>query len=229
MSAFEAAIGLLAPPECLNCAAEGSSLCYTCSRSVILPFGERCWRCNALSPNCRTCASCRHTGSPPFVWIVTDHDGVARDLLSFYKFGHHRPAAEPIARLMTDTFQKFNRGTSLNDYLVVPIPTATSHIRERGFGHSELLAKTTALKLGMEHTNVLRRLGQIRQLGSRREDRLKQLNSSFAVKKPKLVTGRRILLIDDVVTTGGTLIAAAQTLRAAGAKQVSALLFAKRL
>ncbi|MGH7157204.1 MAG: ComF family protein [Candidatus Saccharimonadales bacterium] len=231
MSLLEAAVGWLAPPQCVGCSLEGSALCQACATSEILPFGERCWRCNSLSPHCRTCPKCRLPGSPSFVWINTDHEGLVRQLISLYKFGHQRVAAEPIAELMVDNFRDFNSSQDIlsKNYLVVPIPTATSRIRERGFGHSELLARKIALKLRLEQTNALRRLGQIRQLGSKREDRLRQLASSFAVKNPKLVASRRILLVDDVVTTGGTLMAATKVLRAAGATQVDALLLAKRL
>lgn len=226
MSVLETAISWLAPPHCINCGHEGSALCLQCSKDLIEPFGERCWRCNSLSPNSRTCESCRNTSSPAHIWIVTDHDGAARNLLSLYKFGHQRAAAEPISRMMVQTFRQFN---NLTNYLIVPIPTATSRIRERGFGHSELLARKIARKLNLDFDNSLRRLGQARQLGSRREDRLRQLDSSFAVKNKQKINSQKILLVDDVVTTGGTLIAATKTLRAAGAKQVDALLFAKRL
>jgi ComF family protein len=227
MSILERTIGILSPPECLSCGREGLALCDNCSASVITAFGERCWRCNALSPNSRTCSFCRHSGSPAHVWVATDHAGPARDLLSLYKFGHQRSAAGPIARIMSSAFLKSGGGAE--DYLIVPIPTATSRVRERGFGHAELLAKKIAAELRQQHAIVLRRLSQVRQLGSAREDRLRQLSTSFTVKNQKLLANRKILLIDDVVTTGGTLVAAAQVLRAAGAKQVDALLFAKHL
>src|SRR5437868_12744363 len=122
MSVLEAAIGWLAPPQCLNCGLEGSALCTNCSDSLIKAFGERCWRCNSLSPGCRTCQNCRHLGAPSFVWITTDHDNTARDLLSVYKFGHQRAAVEPIARMMVKTFWQFNQqdNEDAEDYLVVP-------------------------------------------------------------------------------------------------------------
>jgi len=119
--------------------------------------------------------------------------------------------------------------TDWHEYLIVPVPTATRRARERGFAHSELLAKTIAADLKIEYWPGLRRLGQTRQLGAKREDRLIQLSNSFAAKNSRRVAGRKILLIDDVLTTGGTLIAASKCLRAAGAKQVDALVFAKRL
>jgi ComF family protein len=161
------------------------------------------------------------------VFIVTDYDKTAGELIRLYKFGHQRAAAGSITKLMTDLL--YGQADFLPDTLVVPVPTATSRVRERGFDHAGLLSKKVAARLRLEHDFALRRLGQDRQLGARREERLKQLDSSFAVKKPHKIAGRHILLIDDVVTTGGTIIAAAKTLRAAGAKQVDALLFAKRL
>jgi ComF family protein len=231
MSLLEAAIGWLAPPDCLVCGAEGSALCRNCSTSEIRPFGERCWRCNSLSPGSRTCIKCLSLGPLSFVWISTNYEVAPRDLVRKYKFGHLRVAAEPLAGIMAGTFLSITGSNKIatEDYLIMALPTATSRTRERGFGHSELLAKTTAGNLRLEYSNGLARLGQSRQLGARREDRLVQLAESFAVKNPQRVTGRKIMLIDDVLTTGGSLISAAKTLKAAGARQVNALVFAKRL
>jgi len=86
-----------------------------------------------------------------------------------------------------------------------------------------------AAELRMEYSLALRRLGQIRQLGSKRENRLVQLSDSFAAKNQRRVIDRKILLVDDVLTTGGTLIAASKVLKSAGAKEVNALVFAKKL
>jgi len=228
MSIFETVISLIAPSECINCGSEGYSLCMECSQIAIIPYGERCWSCGALTDNGRTCPSCRRTGSPGRVWVVTNHENLARDLLKDYKFDENRAAAESIAGMMV-TRLKGGIGTNISDYLVVPVPTATKRARERGFDHSVLLARKIAPKLGLPYQTVLGRLGQSRQVGSVRSERLAQMSDKFWVKNPKTVFGRKILLIDDVVTTGATVNAASKTLRQAGAVRVDALIFAKRL
>jgi len=75
----------------------------------------------------------------------------------------------------------------------------------------------------------LKRLGQSRQVGAKKGVRQAQQTHSYYLSRPQQVAGRNILLIDDVVTTGATLKAAARALRSSGARRVDALVFAKRI
>ena len=231
MNVLEAVIGWVAPPQCINCGREGSALCFGCSTSEIVPYGEQCWGCNALSPGGRTCTKCRAGGSPRFVWITTNYSGAAKKLVKIYKFGHQRAAANVLSGLMLGTLLDFNDKSKIAklNYLVVPIPTATARARQRGFGHGELLARVLSHKIALQSATALGRLGQTRQLGSKRSDRLKQPEGNYFVRQPRIITGRNILLVDDVVTTGATIREVTKVLRAAGARRVDALIFAKRL
>jgi ComF family protein len=231
MSIAETVIGWLAPPICIACGTEGRSLCPPCAAAEIIPFGERCWHCNALSPRARTCNSCRRSGTPRSVWVATDYDGIAKDLIQKYKFGQQRAVAKTLSGLMSGTFWNFisKEDIAKTNYLIIPVPTATSRVRQRGFDHAALLAQQLAKELQIPAEPVLWRLGQSRQLGTKRDERLKQAHGSYIVRKPSAVSGRNILLVDDVVTTGATLQAATQALRQAGATHVDALVFAKRL
>lgn len=231
MNLMELTVGWLTPLDCLSCGSEGSVLCEACSTTEIIAYGQHCFGCGSLSENGRTCPKCRRLGAPRYVWISTTYEGVAKKLINSYKFAGTRLAAEKIAQLMADTLSDFNRQSDLTrlDYLLVPVPTATSRRRRRSFDHARLLAKHLGSKTNMKLIDALGRLGQSRQVGARREVRLKQLNESYWVRLPYLINGRNILLIDDVVTTGASLSAAGRVLRQAGAKRVDALVFAKRL
>ena len=230
MSVLDSVIGWIAPPRCVVCATEGAALCSDCANAEIVPYGERCFNCGAISPSARTCERCR-PGAPRHVWVSTNYENAARELVKIYKFGHQRAAAESLASLMMGTLLAFNGGQNLKglNYLVVPVPTATSRIRQRSFDHSAHLARQIAHKLKARHLNALTRLGQSRQVGAERSVRLSQPVGNYLVRYPALVNGQNILLIDDVVTTGGTLRAVTKALRAAGVARVDALVFAKRL
>lgn len=229
MSVFELAIGCLAPPQCINCDAEGSTLCTACAKTQITPYGERCYDCAAISQNSKTCPRCSRKGAPGHVWVTTNYEGLSQELVKLYKFGQQRVAAKVLADMMCTTLST-QVGTRVpKDCLTVPVPTATSRVRQRGFDHAVLLARNVATNLGLEYSRSLGRLGQTRQIGARRVDRLNQTVGSYIVRRPGLVAGRHILLIDDVVTTGATLWSATSALKAAGAARVDALVFAKRL
>lgn len=228
---MDSMVGWFAPTICVGCGTEGSSLCPICRHSEIIPFGERCWNCAALSPRAQTCQRCRINGSPRFIWIATDYDGLAKSLIQKYKFGCQRGAAAPLASIMAQTFWAFNSKEHVQEsaYLVVPVPSASSRVRQRGFDHAMQLAKLLSKRLDLPISQPLLRVGQNRQVGTKRQQRLAQAQDSYKVFKPLDVTGRSILLVDDVVTTGATLQAASQKLRAAGVRHVDALVFAKRL
>ena len=109
-------------------------------------------------------------------------------------------------------------------WLVVPIPTATTRVRQRGYDQAKLLARAIARQTGLRYTNCLVRQGQAHQVGASRQARHNQLEGALRVKKT--VQGVCIILVDDVTTTGATLEAAASVLRQAGAQQIEALTFA---
>jgi ComF family protein len=111
--------------------------------------------------------------------------------------------------------------------VIVHVPTASSRVRRRGYDQARLLARAISKHTGLPHRPLLTRMGQHHQVGARREQRVTQLASAFRVSNPKPVDGNHIILIDDVLTTGATLEAAARALKAAGAKRVDGLVFAQ--
>lgn len=115
--------------------------------------------------------------------------------------------------------------TELRSCVVVPIPTSRQRVRQRGFDHALIMARHIAYGEDLVYQEYLRRKGSTRQVGATRRQRQQQMKYSLSVHGD--VQGKDIVLIDDVTSTGATLEAAATVLKEAGARKVSALIFAR--
>lgn len=165
------------------------------------------------------CSDCvKGFRSPRSANAVAVYEGIAKDLVLHLKSSGAQSAATIMATTM--------RPAIVGHPVLVPVPTATSRIRRRGYDQSSLIARALSRQSSLGMLYCLSRLGQTRQRGANRQQRLVQLQSAFLVTKPSSVRGRHLLLIDDVTTTGASLEAAATSLLAAGAARVDALCFA---
>jgi predicted amidophosphoribosyltransferase len=206
--------------EILHAVAAGivPPLCAACGRSC-RPEAVVCTRCGR-----RLAAAEPLLGKGPpgldRAWSSAPHEGVARSLVAALKFRHLLPVAD----LMADRIQWLAPAHMLSG-AIVPVPPAPSRLRQRGFDPAGELAAALAERLGSPLESCLARRGGRRQVGRRRAERLGQ--------PPRIqATGtapRSVLLVDDVLTTGATMSACAQALRAAGAARVVAVTFARRL
>lgn len=103
-----------------------------------------------------------------------------------------------------------------HDYVVISVPSSKERILERGFDHASLLAKS----LGLEYIdNVLENRSEIRQAEKTREERMK-IKDSIYIKNIHLIQGKKVLLVDDVMTTGSTMLACHELLKASCEKVV---------
>lgn len=221
MFILERLVGVIAPFSCLKCGQEGAVVCKRCLGSFCVPLPERCYRCLRPSPDFTVCAMCQTKSPLGHVWIASKLDGLPEKLVHTFKFERAQAVAPTIAQLMQCALPAIRP-----DMLVVPVPTATSRVRQRGYDHTALLARTLAHGYKHQSISALKRLGHSRQVGATRVQRMAQLTGAFRTVKP--VTGKHLLLVDDVVTTGATLEEAARVLRSAGAERTDALVFAQK-
>ena len=114
--------------------------------------------------------------------------------------------------------------------LIVPMPLHPSRLVERGFNQSHEIARVVSrlLDLRLAGSGLRRVRGTAPQVGLSRHERAGNLTGAFAAD-PTIVAGRHVLLIDDVVTTGSTAIAAASSLRVAGAESITVWAVARAL
>jgi len=214
-------IELLAPATCVGCANEGDWLCENCrTDSVILP-PQACYRCEKLALGGATCRGCLDTGGLMRVTSGAVYQGPVKELIRILKFKRGRSAARVAAWLILQQLP-----AALDMDLVTAVPISPSRYRERGYNQSELIAKIISRRFGLPYRQTLMRSTSAHQIGLGRSDRLAAIRGSFQAIRS--VDGQRILVIDDVLTTGATLAECAAVLSAAGAKSVEGATVARR-
>ncbi|MBH0176704.1 MAG: ComF family protein [Nitrospira sp.] len=167
---------------------------------------------------CHACAT--HPPSYTRAWTLYPYLPPLRDAICLFKYRGKVSLATPLARLMID-----QRPALDSIDLIMPVPLHTGKLREREFNQSLLLADRIGhhLCLPVSCVNLIRTVPSPAQTTLSRKERLRNLRGAFAVTRPELITGKRILLIDDVFTTGATVNECARTLRKAGSGDVFVL------
>ena len=208
-----AAIGglgrILAPDRCAACdqaAPPDATFCDGCAASVVRAAPRE-----ADGDATRAVVACAIYGG-----------AVARALRRF-KYGARPDLAAPLGRLLAIAARE------LDADLVVPVPLHPRKLRARGYNQAALLAFAVARELAapLAARGLVRTRDTAAQAGLDRAGRLRNLDGVFRVRVPAGVRGRRVVLVDDVCTTGSTLGACRDALLAAGALTVTALVLAR--
>ena len=151
------------------------------------------------------------------------YEGPLQKLIHLFKYAKVESLASPLSRFMSRALP-----LDQNFDAIVAMPMHWRKQWERGFNQAELLARPVARRYGLKLSTNLRRVRYTAsQAGLSESARRDNLKGSFKVRKPEQLAGKRVLLIDDVFTTGATLRASAAVLKAAGVRHVSALTLAR--
>ena len=151
------------------------------------------------------------------------YEGPLRKLIHLFKYAKVETLALPLSRLLVQAMPIDERFD-----LVIAMPMHWRKRWERGFNQAELLAKPLAKRCGLKVSTTFGRKRYTKaQAGLTEVQRRENLKDSFCVRNAQQIAGKRILLIDDVFTTGATLRSAAGALKAAGVARVTALTLAR--
>ncbi|WP_082374325.1 ComF family protein [Ardenticatena maritima] len=218
-------LDLLFPPACAVCRTIGTPLCPNCLSQWHFFAEPRCPRCDeSLTPR-HTCAL------PPaldHLLVVGPHTGNARRAVHALKYRRQRDVAEPLGVLMA--FRVTALGFQPD--LVVPVPIPPRRLAERGYNQAALLAHVVAREIGAPSVEALTRTRETPpQVGLSRRERLRNVAGAFAIAGDTALSleGRRVLLVDDVCTTGATMSACAEVFRACGAAMVVGVVLSRSL
>lgn len=196
----------------------GAALCGGCGIPLEAIGVEQCGRCAAGEYDFDRARS------------FGAYEGSLREILHLFKYRGMRPLAAPLATRIAAVLER--EWTTAEFDAIVAVPLAAARRRERGYNQAELLARELARRRGLpllEEVCVRARPTQP-QTGLTRAQRLENMRGAFAPgPRAALLSGRRILLVDDVLTTGATLSVCAHVLKKAGARSVAALTVARTL
>lgn len=221
MAFFETLVSMMAPHSCLLCGYEGGLLCVECSAKAVVVKHATCYKCNRLSQNGQTCPSCRTSTRLSGVVVAAYYDGIVKELVHQLKYERARSAATVLAGLVVP------RLGELKFDLITAVPADPGRRRQRGYNQAELVAKAISRETGLPYVDVLLRVKPVHQIGAVRSRRLEQVKGAFMPHRELFIKNARVLVVDDVVTTGATLAECAKVLKEAGAKRVWGAAIAK--
>jgi ComF family protein len=238
---YDATLALVYPMRCAACGAasvEGrrdAPACASCWQGTTIFTGEEtcCWKCGAearggdVPPEKRIEVRCRRCDEWAFTAArsVGKYEGALRAAVLALKQEPQVPAR--LAQLLCAAHL---RPPLVEATRIVPVPLHAERERERGFNQATLLARAlaTRTKLPLDEWSVVRHGHTSRhRAGMDRRARRETVERAFQVARPRLIAGERVLLVDDVFTTGATVSACAQALKEAGASEVFVLTVAR--
>ncbi|HHE76898.1 MAG TPA: ComF family protein [Candidatus Parcubacteria bacterium] len=245
------AIELLFPKFCLVCGKEGSYLCQDCFSLIEISENQYCPFCSSpkIVADGRTCPSCRPAKNLDGLYSATSYNNyIIKSLIHQFKYSYVKELADSLSDLIiahlinlnlvetiSDNKNKTNgifgqgliKNKKLNGFILTPIPLHQKKLRRRGFNQSEELAKSLSKKLNIPAINILTKIRQTpNQVDLTKEEREKNIRNAFICRRTGL-KGKKVLLVDDVFTTGSTMEEAAKTLKNSDVKEVWGIVIAR--
>lgn len=220
---FNKFLNILFPVSCRICRKPSTDhrttpICSECWEEVLQYKGPACLKCGVpLSSSLpSTCGGCLKD-EPPFDHARSFglHNSTLKEAVNLLKFHGIKRLSKPLS-------EKINGMALPHVDLLLPVPLHEKRIRQREFNQSALIGKHVAKHLGvpMIVNSLIRKRNTIPQVGLSAKERRKNIRNAFSVNKAGLIKGRRVMLVDDVFTTGATARECSKVLNKAGAKEV---------
>lgn len=190
-----------------------------------------CLTCNKGSIDGLTHPGCRGRYSIDGAFAGIAYKGIVKKLIYNFKY---KPYLADLKNVLVDLFyESIIQNEIFQDAykgkpILVPVPLHAKRLRERGYNHAKLLADGLSIKLKLPVLDILERVRETKsQFGLKLKDRKENLKNAFVLNAKYPVTNTNVLLVDDILTTGSTLLEATKILKKNGAKKVWGLALAR--
>lgn len=231
---FSCGAEAVCPFPCLSCGAKQGDdknlFCSECMSEFRIISKPRCPGCGGTVDGVlEYCGKCMEFDRRPWTgaFALFDLQGAGQQMVYAFKFYNRPEFARPFASMAHEVILEEAENTDFD--LIVPVPLHWSRTFTRGYNQATLFSEELSRLSGIPCRMILRRTRRTRQqarLG--RDQRRKNLIGAFALKKDIDLSGKTILLTDDVLTTGSTLCAAAAALKDSGAKAIYTMVIGRR-
>ncbi len=231
---LEFILNILFPIHCISCKKEGFWICDCCQTTIKFKNEHYCGVCEkVLTPDGRTCLKCLRKNPLDGLLVATSYrEALISNSIHLYKYRFIKDLSEPLGKILTSSFGKTD--LPIPD-LVIPIPLHPRRLRWRGFNQSALLAEYFCKNLLPQSRLILNEAVLIRNRYTQPQmqilnykNRKSNTLGAFSIINQSKVANKIILLVDDVATTGSTIFECATVLKAAGAKEVYAIVVARQ-
>jgi ComF family protein len=234
---FKAILDILFPPLCHVCRSFISEqteihLCQPCREKIRVVGSPLCTICGVPfateNGSDHTCGHClTHRRQFAGARAATFFEGPLQELIHRFKYGKKLQLSRPLGLLTAAALGDYHPARTA-DYLV-PVPLHRRRLQERGFNQSQLIGQVLAKNWGIPLSvhNLRRIRWTAPQTGLTAAERERNIRGAFAVSSPETLKGKRLLLVDDVYTTGSTVSECAKTLHLAGAEVVHVVTVAR--
>jgi ComF family protein len=220
---LQAGINLIIPPRCMGCGTMGSIWCESCQLSRRAPDGPSCPSCG-LPRIFRECPACSRGISSFRVASIAAYQPFLSYALVAFKYRPDTGFAELLATWLQEKLSKL----AWEPDVIVPVPLSKVRLDQRGYNQVDLITSALARLTSIPHSNsTIERVRDTRsQVGLDPRARFVNMKGAFHVENGSFHQ-ERVLLIDDLLTTGATLLGCAEALFLAGAMHVNALAIAR--
>ena len=221
----------LFPKKCVVCKKHGSYLCENCFSFLSFDPKSLCLSCNHPTFNNLTHPRCKRKYAIDGCFSALSYNKTTQKLIYNFKY---KPYLTDLKNVLADLFyesiiqnEQFQSQIKKGEWALVPIPLSAVKLRKRGYNQAEILAKELSRKFNFPVQNLLERVKETKtQVGLSNLQRKLNIKEAFVFKRQGLKVAN-ILLVDDVVTTGSTLLEAAKTLKKSGVQKVFGLTLAR--